>query len=160
MEYERIDESHQGEERELHEERYILASGYTRPEDTVLDAACGTGYGRDFLKGKWIGVDRLPLCSNIVGDLNVWEPSFSFDVFVGFETIEHLDNYLTYVDVAKRAKRFICLSTPIVPTVHKNRFHRHDFTKADIEVLFADREVLHYREQAETYGVWVFRGAE
>lgn len=156
MDYERIDETHQGEERVLHEERYRLAGRYTEDTDVVLDAACGTGYGKAFLKGRWIGVDKEPLCGNLVGDLNEWEPSFTFDVFVGFETIEHLDDYRKYVEVAKQAKRFICLSTPIIPTVHRNRFHRHDFDKQDIETLI-DREVVEYHEQIGTYGVWVFR---
>lgn len=141
--------------RESHEYRYRLAGGFTTDADVVLDAACGTGYGKNFLKGKWIGVDREDLCGNVVADLNTWRPTFPFDVFVGFETIEHLYDPSAYVETAKRAG-LICLSTPIVPTVHRNAFHLRDYSKADIEALFSDRVIVHYEEQAGLYGIWVF----
>lgn len=153
--YERITDEHQGEVRDLHEERYRIASWFTQPTDTVLDAACGTGYSRDILHGHWIGVDKEDLCGNIVADLNTWQPTFHFDVFAGFETIEHLENPANYVEIAKRA-RIICLSTPIIPTKDRNPYHLQDFTRQEIEAMFEDRTVAFYLEQIETYGVWVF----
>ena len=59
MSYERItSDPYFDIERISHEYRYKLAGKYTTDKDTVLDVACGTGYGREFLKGRWIGVDR------------------------------------------------------------------------------------------------------
>ena len=153
--YERIAHEHQGEVRDLHEERYRIASWYVHPHDMVLDAACGTGYGRDILGGHWVGVDKEDLCDNVVADLETWQPAFDFEVFVGFETIEHLEDPTNYVELAKRAGT-ICLSTPIVPTKHRNPYHKNDYTKEQIESLFADRTIAYYQEQAGIYGVWVF----
>ena len=56
----------------------------------------------------------------IEADLVDWNPTFSFDVAVGFETIEHLPNYRNYVDILKRARRWIIVSAPVVATVGVN----------------------------------------
>lgn len=138
----------------LHHFRYTFAARYVQPTDTVLDAACGTGYGREILGDcNWIGADKI---GPLVVDLETWIPTFGFDVFVGLETIEHLHDHTAYVQAAKRARRTIVLSTPIVPTKHVNDFHHQDFTRQQIEDLFSDWTVETYECQSETYGLWAF----
>lgn len=158
-EYERIDDS-PGHDRARvsHEARYSLAGSFTTDSDVVVDAACGTGYGKRFLRGEWVGVDREPL-GTIAADLQTWTPDFGFDVFVGLETIEHLADYAHYVEVAQSARKWIVISTPIVPTKHRNPFHVHDFTTEDIKALFAVGPWSLFAEyrQLDLYGLWVFK---
>jgi cyclopropane fatty-acyl-phospholipid synthase-like methyltransferase len=135
-----------------HEVRYALAAGFLRPGDVVVDAACGIGYGALILDAHrdvtYYGVDRDTSVvaveederrKFIEADLQTWQPSFEFDVAVGFETIEHLEDYRTYLDWVRRARRYILLSVPIVPTKEWNVFHVHDFERDDIfQLVIAD----------------------
>ena len=136
-----------------HEARYALAAGFLRPGDVVVDAACGIGYGALILDAHddvtYYGVDRDTSVVTvkrhrrrtfIEADLQTWQPSFDFDVAVGFETIEHLDNYDVYLDWARRARRYIIVSVPIVPTKHDNVFHVHDFERDDLVQLITAAE--------------------
>jgi ubiquinone/menaquinone biosynthesis C-methylase UbiE len=137
-----------------HEARYALAAGFLRPGDVVVDAACGIGYGALVLDAHddvtYYGVDRDTSVIAVEGherrtfveaDLQEWQPSFEFDVAVGFETIEHLENYQRYLEWARRAKRYIIVSVPIIPSKHVNVFHVHDFERDDIiQLVTADAE--------------------
>jgi hypothetical protein len=77
----------------------------------------------------------------IEADLQSWQPAFEFDVAAGFETIEHLENYQTYIEWVRRARRYIIVSVPIVPTKSTNVFHAHDFERDDIiQLVTADDE--------------------
>ena len=168
---ERVDEGANENQWTLHRYRYALAAGYVQPGDTVLDAACGTGYGKEILGAHaWIGVDRE--APSVEGaraeDFNSWEPDFDYDIFVGLETIEHIPSLDAYVAMAKRAKRTIILSKPVIPTAHFNPWHVHDFTQASIESLFVDGQwsVEHFEHQYEpelqcdAYGIWAFTRTE
>lgn len=144
---ERITSATPREARRGHEFRYRLAAGYLEPDDVVVDAACGSGYGKDILCRYddvfYVGVDRDLSYVHadgqfITADLHTWTPTFGFDMFIGFETIEHLDNYQHYVDVAKRARRLILMSVPTVPTCHENPYHRHDFGPGDLAELIVN----------------------
>jgi SAM-dependent methyltransferase len=156
-----------------HEVRYALAAGLLRPGDVVVDAACGIGYGALILDAHgdvtYYGVDRdisvvavKPHARRtfIEADLETWHPGFEFDAAVGFETIEHLTDYNTYLDWARRAKRYVVVSVPIVPTTHENVFHAHDFERDDvIQLITADKEwrLLQYFDQPwEKSCVYVF----
>jgi SAM-dependent methyltransferase len=135
-----------------HEARYALAAGLLRPGDVVVDAACGIGYGALVLDAHadvtYYGVDRDTSVvavkararrTFIEADLQTWQPDFGFDVAVGFETIEHLESYDTYLEWVRRATRFIVVSVPIVPSKHDNVFHVHDFERDDIiQLVTAD----------------------
>jgi len=135
-----------------HEARYALAAGFLRPGDVVVDAACGIGYGALVLDAHgdvtYYGVDRdvsvvavaeHPQRTFIQADLETWQPPFEFDVAVGFETIEHLHDYETYLAWIRQAKRYIVVSVPIVPSKHVNVFHVHDFERDDvIQLVTAD----------------------
>ena len=63
MDYERIDNSKKfdGPVRESHEFRYKFANKYIEKDDSVIDAGCGVGYGKDILKTEnYTGVDKNP----------------------------------------------------------------------------------------------------
>jgi ubiquinone/menaquinone biosynthesis C-methylase UbiE len=156
-----------------HEVRYALAAGLLRPGDVVVDAACGIGYGALILDAHddvtYYGVDRdISVVavkahrrrSFVEADLETWQPSFEFDLAVGFETIEHLADYKPYLDWARRARRYIVVSVPIIPTKHENVFHAHDFERDDlIQLITADKEwrLFQYFDQPwEKSCVYVF----
>lgn len=149
---------------DLHQYRYQWAAQFIDADDAVVDAACGTGYGRGILPGRWIGVDQdtFNAAGVLRADLSDWVPPFDFDVFVGLETIEHLEDFTAYVTAAKQARKAIVLSTPIIPTMHMNPYHLQDFTQADIERIFEDWTVRAFEVQwdpvleTDTYGLWCF----
>ena len=150
------DKEFDGYERNAHEYRYKLAGSYTKDTDTLLDVACGTGYGREFLKGKYNGVDKDDLCGNIIADLNTWKPDFDFDIGISFETIEHVKNYQNVLDILKKAKKYIIYSTPIIPTVGINPYHLHDFTYEELKRMFKDwGKIIHEETQDDVYGIIV-----
>jgi len=133
MGYERITDDPQfdGGIRESHEWRYRWAAQYIEPNDIVIDAACGTAYSKKILNTpNYFGVDRFDGGADIIADLETWQPDFPFDVFVSIETIEHLsdDGVRNLLEIAKKARRYAIISTPIIPTKHRNEFHRQDFT--------------------------------
>ncbi len=151
---ERITDATPERERHGHEFRYRLAAGFCEPGDVVLDAACGAGYGFDLIcAGRdvtYIGIDRdlcdvAPVHYFLERDLETWETEFRFDLFVGFETIEHLEDCSAYVRAAKQARRWIVVSCPAVPTVGLNPYHRRDFAPGELPTLFADDDWEHYQ---------------
>jgi hypothetical protein len=150
---ERITPETDGSSRDGHEFRYHLAAGFLSPGDVVVDAACGGGYGAEILQAgygvTYFGVDRdlsglwvSPLASRVFmqEDLTRWAPDFSYDVWVGFETIEHLDNYAHYLHMAKQARKWICVSVPVIPTVGINPWHKHDFRSSELPSLIEDED--------------------
>ena len=159
-----------------HEARYALAAGFLRPGDVVVDAACGIGYGALILDTHgditYYGVDRDTSVVTVKehrrrrfveADLRSWQPSFEFDVAVGFETIEHLDSYDVYLDWVRRARRHIVVSVPIVPTKDDNVFHVHDFERDDlVQLVTASHEwrLFQYFDQPWEHScVYVFTRA-
>jgi hypothetical protein len=155
-----------------HEARYCIAAGFLRPGDVVVDAACGVAYGATLLCSHsditYYGVDKdlseaIDLNREnvhlIEADLTVWKPTFEFDLVVGFETLEHLDDYSVYLNWARSARRFALFSVPIVPTVGTNPFHLHDFRREDLIDLFSDDDwhLFQYFDQpSELAGVYIF----
>jgi hypothetical protein len=127
-----------------HHFRYRLASGFADRGDVVLDAACGIGYGSQFFDGlerTYFGVDKYAdevVCFHGPGrtflqeDLNEWKPSFDYDIFVSFETIEHVKDYSNIIDMAHQAKKWIITSVPVIPTKHINEWHLHDFEPGEL----------------------------
>lgn len=147
-----------------HHFRYHLAAGFCPPGSIVMDAACGSGYGAAILGDvEYIGVDIDPPSEPVhylQADLTAeWEHDFPFDVFVGFETIEHLVDFKPYVKLAKRARRHIILSAPIVPTTHLNPWHLHNFAPGEVAALIVDEEWDLFQsalQPAELSEVYVF----
>lgn len=157
--YERITASDPvGPARYGHDFRYRLAAGFISRNDCVVDAACGSGYGLSLLDMPdvdYYGADYwMPIDFSVEGDgvwldvdLESWEPSpsFLFDVFLGFETIEHLHDYTAYLALAKNARKWIIMSVPVVPTVGVNPYHHHDFVPGQLQALLEDENWEHYQ---------------
>lgn len=146
--------------------RYYCARGYMGPEDVVVDAACGVGYGTRLfaeVASKAIGIDRDETAiqtamknnqvkNNYFIQVNLdQEPSLpECDVFVTIETLEHLRYPESFAGKVKAAARkWIFVSTPIVPTKHEDPTHLHDFTEPQVMEMFeSDRwKNLHYSVQ-------------
>lgn len=184
MPYERITEEDifDGPVRDSHEIRYYIASGFLGEGDRVLDCFCGTGYGKDILTKelhdekyipliKYIGIDKdapdgprfVSMDFEVPFDyfLRMREAKFpkEFDVFVGLESIEHLndDGLRNYVWLAKGAKKYIIISTPIVP--NSNPYHKQQFDIDKIEKLFVGDKWQTYGilKQKDTYGLFIFK---
>jgi ubiquinone/menaquinone biosynthesis C-methylase UbiE len=123
-----------GRRSDAHMARYTLALNYIRPNDTVLDAACGLGYGTAILSdgslaaivagiaesafaetyaGICFGEERsnIKFVRGDVADLGAIADK-SVDVVVSFETIAHLKNPEMFLKEAQRiltpGGRFIC----------------------------------------------------
>ena len=166
---ERIPEEGWGSEHG-HVERYRWARQFIGEKDTVLDIACGIGYGADLLTGagqSYVGVDKRGVASPtfaregavfIGADIDSWWPDFVPDVSICYETLEHVQNPDRLADMLQGVTaRTICVSVPIVPTVGINPWHLHDFTEQDIRNLF-DRwhVVAEWPQPSERSHVWAF----
>jgi 2-polyprenyl-3-methyl-5-hydroxy-6-metoxy-1,4-benzoquinol methylase len=100
-----------GRRSDAHVARYQWASGYIRPNDVVLDAACGLGYGTYVMRhasrgSRFIGVDASDWAidyahacfempdteykKGFLPDALQELPDNSVDVIVSFETFEHV----------------------------------------------------------------------
>lgn len=165
--YERIDASTRfdGPVRDGHELRYRFAAGFVESGDRVVDAGCGTGYGKRILcreDNGYLGVDRNP------PDVTVHRADFEtgeglevfavwlFDVFVGLEIIEHLsdEGVERFLAIARQARRWIVLSTPIVPNA--NPFHKQQFTAGELIEAVGLRPYGQLVQDGR-YGLFAFR---
>jgi SAM-dependent methyltransferase len=104
-----------GERSDAHVVRYQWASGFIKPGDRVLDAACGLGYGTHVIAhltdaesvlgvdGSGYAVDYATLAYGGNGARKRFErgllpqalaahPEGSFDAIVSFETLEHVED--------------------------------------------------------------------
>ena len=118
-----------------HLSRYVFFSKFISKGATVLDAACGTGYGSYYIADKCssvIGLDSssrainyariryLARDNNIIFDVADLEKKISInalsvDVVFSFETIEHLHNTDTFLKQCHRILKdngILILSTP------------------------------------------------
>jgi 2-polyprenyl-3-methyl-5-hydroxy-6-metoxy-1,4-benzoquinol methylase len=105
----------------LHVSRYVWAAElFVQPEHHVLDFGCGTGFGVALLSPRCAEVVGIDLDPNVVGlgekfqltnseflCANACEPNLGgalgirhVDVVLSMETIEHLEDYFTYVENA------------------------------------------------------------
>lgn len=168
---ERIDQTTPEADTRGHRARYHLAAGLCLQGDYVIDAACGTGYGAEILNPRgdlhYIGVDRELAVVGLArpsehferADLEEWAPVVPFDVGVGFETIEHLEDFSTYVEWLKQARRWIIVSAPIKPTKAVNPYHRHDFKRGDLARIFGLEPFAVFDQPGERSEVVIFRCA-
>lgn len=113
-----------------HITRYLLAKGFILPWETVLDAACATGYGSKVmaLQAKNVigyevdegciesaNINKPDNCEFKVMDLNTCELP-DVDVAVTIETIEHLtpEGMIHYTkQLRKHVKRCIIVTVPL-----------------------------------------------
>jgi SAM-dependent methyltransferase len=142
----------------LHIQRYEFAARRLRDAHSVLDIACGVGYGsrllKDFLPAAMVtGVDcsaeaidyataryaRAGL-SFVVADAMAFEGG-PFDAVVSLETIEHLPEPEKFVErsAAKllRPGGVFVGSVPVTPSMDANPHHLHDFTASSFSKLLA-----------------------
>jgi len=135
--------------------RYQLASQLVKNK-VVLDVACGSGYGSYFLAQaqaqQVVGVDidettvqtaqkkysanNLQYITDSAETLEKLKDK-SFDVVVSFETIEHLQNYHSYLQALRRVLKndgLAIISTPNAEafTEVDNPFHLKEFTEAEL----------------------------
>lgn len=153
-----------------HRARYWFARRYASGK-TVLDAACGTGYGSALLAetaqsvvGVDIAPDAVEYARQHFGSPNAQYaradclalpfPSGRFDLIVAFEIIEHLENPEAFLGELRRVLHpsgLLILSTPnrLYYTDDRgeiNPFHQREFSYPEFEEilrpLFAHRAIL------------------
>jgi len=130
--------------------RYFVARGFLRPDDVVVDCACGTGYGSHILSKhcqKVLAIDRLETfeqrwkADNISFMVsNIEElPEYPFcDTWVTLETIEHLKDPTAYMaKVCQATRKTIIVSSPNKPTAGLNEFHLTDVLLTNIQHIMS-----------------------
>ena len=137
-----------------HIARYIFASQFIKNK-SVLDVACGSGYGVKILlehgAKNVIGVDNsketifhakkyygLKNATFVLADaLKLPFKNNEFDVVTSFETIEHLKNRDLFIREVKRVLKergLFILSTPNILVYPKgNPFHIKEFNPAELQ---------------------------
>ncbi|HEY0656893.1 MAG TPA: methyltransferase domain-containing protein [Pyrinomonadaceae bacterium] len=139
-----------------HAARYVFALQYVENK-SVLDIACGTGYGLGFLKTKAKSVTGVDIdieavreakkecdekASVLIGDaLRLPFADERFDVITSFETLEHLRERMMFLSELKRVLKqggVLILSTPNAnytkPVNGKplNRFHVFEYKPKEL----------------------------
>ncbi len=149
-----------------HWHRYVVASDYV-DEKTVLDVACGEGYGAHLLAQRaasvvGVDVDRATIEYNSssyvrhnlrfvpadMGALAGHFPSQSFDVITCFEALEHVpgDIQRQFVDTARGLLRpggilLVSSPNPIAYNEHRdepNPFHVRELPLSQFEELLSE----------------------
>lgn len=127
---------------------------------TVLDAACGCGYGSALLAEtakQVVGVDiekkaidyakKYFFRTNvqfICSDILQYNPAKNFDVVVSFETIEHVPDVNGYMETVKNLLTedgLFIVSTPVAPvngTNVVNPWHINEFTEEYFDQFLHD----------------------
>lgn len=155
-----------------HVERYAFAAGLAHGM-SVLDAACGAGYGAAMLgraAADVVGIDRDPsavsharsayAAANVrfmEGDVSSLPfPDASFGMVVSFETIEHLpvDRIAVFLEECRRVLRpggLLVLSTPDRLCASLGRlamdFHTVEFTQSELRAQLSAWEIIELRGQ-------------
>ena len=112
-----------------HISRYFLASGFVMPDETVLDAACCTGYGSHIIGLKARHVIGIDTDQGAINEANVRWPAYNTeyrcanldeiewpdaDVIISLETFEHVNDLEHCVKQAqKHSKRLIIVTVPL-----------------------------------------------
>jgi ubiquinone/menaquinone biosynthesis C-methylase UbiE len=146
-----------------HVHRYNEALLHINPDDTVLDIACGTGFGTDIIAGKTrakvIGGDiakgAIDECRRhwqkdnlefrVLDGTKLDFPDGYFNKIVSFETIEHTGQYREMVAEFARVLKpggQLILSTPNRDVsspdgVIENPFHIQEFTYEELQQVLS-----------------------
>jgi 2-polyprenyl-3-methyl-5-hydroxy-6-metoxy-1,4-benzoquinol methylase len=129
-----------------HVARYEFARGYCA-DKAVADIACGSGYGSDILRqvaASVDGYDRVPLCGNIVLDLEQEAWHTFYDVIVSFETIEHLANPDFFLGNVARTSPRLIVSSPIGEFMGYNPHHKQTWELPQFKALLEPRFQCRY----------------
>lgn len=154
---------------ERHESRYYFAAKHLTPEMSVLDCACGSGYGSDILKDYCKDVTGVDIDQSAVdfakskytsdklnyvcGDIRIISDSLhKVDTVVCLETLEHVPDPRILLDgfmkVLKDDGQFV-VSTPVRESCRENplnSYHVLEYTSADLR-----RVLNHYFLQVDVY---------
>jgi SAM-dependent methyltransferase len=147
---------------DFHQEaRYHLAKSFISQGDTVLDIACGTGYGALILADSALSVTGVDVSKESIRYANkhykknpkvnfVQSDIFNFkegaDVVISFETVEHINDTIEIVikKLLSLARKKVVCSVPYKEPAGNNKYHVHfdisestfDFLKKDYKVKF------------------------
>ncbi len=149
----------------LHIERYAFAAQELRGANSILDIACGVGYGSRYLKDSLpaaliTGVDSsadaieyanhrysLPKLKFGIADAMSFDDG-PFDAVVSLETIEHLPDPQRFLQrVTTRLLRpggIFIASVPVTPSMDANPHHLHDFTARSFRKLLANQGLIEF----------------
>ena len=138
--------------------RYFFASQFSKSK-TVLDIACGTGYGCQIIstKGKAakvVGIDiseeAIEFCNKYYKEDNInylvdnaqtlkSQSSGTFDLIISFETIEHINHPEKFIEQTKillKNNGVLIISTPNINTYPKgNKYHINEQSPNDFRFL-------------------------
>jgi ubiquinone/menaquinone biosynthesis C-methylase UbiE len=158
-----------------HEHRYNELIPYIQSSDSILDLACGTGYGSDILaahtKGLVVGGDiaeeavkecaamwnRANLKFEVMDGTSLGYSDAYFDKIVSFETIEHTTQYEKMIKEFYRVLKpggTAFISTPNFPVNSPsgkvvNPYHTQEFTydeiKSILEAVFPSVKIFGQR---------------
>jgi 2-polyprenyl-3-methyl-5-hydroxy-6-metoxy-1,4-benzoquinol methylase len=161
---------------DLHLERYQFAARHLVP-GTLLDMACGVGYGTSLLAStcpdirRAVGVDlsedAIVYASTrytdarirwIAADATTFQPDgvigeTGFDNIVSLETIEHLPHpeaFFRHLLELLRPGGMLIASVPTTPSMDGNPHHLTDFTEASFRRMARDlplKEVGAFRQE-------------
>ena len=139
--------------------RYVNAAAYLKPDDVVLDAACGTGYGTRILAAKCSKVNgadlneaalayaRQEMPANVQFlQADLLRTNFDITTIVSIETLEHFDCVEGIVLVRNfhdwlRPQGTLILSTPYCSKSGPSKFnpyHYCEYSLTDLEILLAN----------------------
>ncbi len=158
-----------------HLARYKFAAKFVRGK-SVLDIACGTGYGGPLLQNagarSYCGVDIQDslvsqasekygndCISYVLGDVTSLDMSETYDVVISFETIEHVSDYRNALRCLRSAIRpggKLLISSPNRPittpgatslkSTPLNKYHTQEFTIDELVQLLQETG-LHVSEK-------------
>lgn len=142
-----------------HLHRYALACEFSAGK-TVLDIACGEGYGSYLLAGNASAVTGVDIdeptikaathkykaahLTFLTADASATPlPAYSFDLLVSFETLEHLEEHERLLEEFKRLLKpggLMIISTPDKEmysdkTGYRNPFHKKELNRPEFELL-------------------------
>ena len=164
---------------DAHLARYALAADWVRDGDTVLDCACGLGYGSALLAARsrgrrFIGVDLSPwavaYAEAMYGPHGVdfhcasathlaFLPDASVDCIVSFETLEHVENFKALMAEFHRVLRPDGRIIASVPNLwvdetgrDPNPYHFHVFDWEKLRGAFEGRFLVEARYAQDAPG--------
>lgn len=140
-----------------HVARYEFARDLIGADKSVIDLACGVGYGSAMLAKRGCSVTAIDLsmeallygeqhygcenirfvCADISEPSRIPEMAGKYDAAVCFETIEHLEDPLPMLKALRAVACSLIASVPneAVFPFRNYKFHHRHYTRADFEAL-------------------------